>query len=429
MKSKIIKWLIFASAGVFFFLLFTTACKDPQPPLPPNPSKQEIPGMDEVRDNVITLVTEKPIGSTIAFGLRLDTLCNMPLMVEGLKDGFLQQKKDRKYWVYTITSPVIKLIGPIQAFWCAPPTDEDLMPLEENNLVKSIVVSPTQFLTNLNCDYSSFHSRTGEYGILEYVDVSKAPNLEYFLIGYNRVTHLDVTKNEKLYSFYCSSNRLTSLDLSHNKAIETLCISNNKLGEIDLSSLSLLESLQCIDCNLTKLDLRNNYRLEMLYASNNVLTSLDVRNSPHLYHLAAEHNQLREFIGNPQGELAYLDVSQNRFSILDLTTFSSLQELYCYNNQLFKLDFSKNTKVFKISCFNNNIRGNAMTRMLQTLPKNKGKGYIALIKPSSDKEQNRCKKSDVAIAKERNWDCLQSINPRDDYFSIYGDTKPYEGED
>lgn len=424
MKRTLSSTLYFLTSIILFLSL--NACHSSDRP---TPTLEKIgAGSDEKRDNVITLVTNKPIGSTIALSIGMDERINQPLMVEGLKDAELRKKKDREYFVFTITNPVIKLIGPIRRLACAPPTDEDLYPLEEDNEIISIVVSPSEFLTNLNCDYHSYSCRTGKMGSLKYIDVTKAPHLEYLLFSYNQVSQVDVTQNPKLVSFYCEDNRLSSLDLSKNKKLQTLSVTGNPLEKIDLSQLKSLQHLDCYGCKLQSLDLKNNPYLDRLFASNNNLTSLDLTNNLYLVYLLADQNQLQEIHWGKHLNLEHVSLTWNNLSALNLGTLPALKELYCESNQISELDFSKNSRLEQVSCFNNSIRDLAMTKTLGSLPHKARGGNIAIINPLSQREKNRCKKSDVALALERNWNCLQVTNNSSD-FSFYRDTDPYPGED
>lgn len=425
MKNRISGQLLTLCTSILF-LLFGTACcspsKEKEPLSPPQPA-----GVDETRRNVITLVTDKPVGSTIALSFKLDEQCNMPLLIEGLKDGFIQRKKNRVYTVYTITNPTIKLIGPIVSLNCGTPTDENIQPLEEHNRIKSIVVSPTDFLEALHDSNDAFGQE--KLGCLEYVDVSKAPYLKGLYVRGNKLKSLDVTHNRELKYLYCSENELNSLDLSRNRALETLSISSNKLEYIDLSALRNLTLLNCSFCRLKTLDLNANSKLEYLFAQGNAITALDVTNNRKLIVLSMEENNLADLRLKDNDQLETLYLQNNKLTVLNLAYLPRLEEFYCYDNALKRLDFSYMPRVKTIACFDNEIRGEAMTQMLESLPTQSRLSRIALINPLSAKERNVCKKSDVAIAKERNWLCFQVVKPFDWFFRFPVEGAPYEGED
>ena len=138
--------------------------------------------------------------------------------------------------------------------------------------------------------------------------------------------------------------------------------SNNQLTTLDVSQNTALENLWCTDNQLTTLDVSKNTALTGLYCYNNPLTALDV--------------------------------SKN----------TALTVLDCYNNQLTALDVSQNTALTWLSCTGNQIKGEEMTRLVNGLPDLTGKNpgeFTVLQEP--DLEGNICLKSDVAIAKGKNW--------------------------
>ena len=139
----------------------------------------------------------------------------------------------------------------------------------------------------------------------------------------------------------------------------------------------------CSDNKITTLDVSQNTALEQLWCTDNQLTALDVSKNTALTGLYCYNNQLTA-----------LDVSKNTA----LTVFD------CYNNQLTALDVSQNTALTWLSCTGNQIKGEEMTRLVNGLPDLTGKNpgeFTVLQEP--DLEGNICLKSDVAIAKGKNW--------------------------
>ena len=139
----------------------------------------------------------------------------------------------------------------------------------------------------------------------------------------------------------------------------------------------------CSDNKITTLDVSQNTALEQLWCTDNQLTALDVSKNTALTGLYCYNNQLTA-----------LDVSKNTA----LTVFD------CYNNQLTELDVSQNTALTWLSCTGNQIKGEEMTRLVNGLPDLTGKNpgeFTVLQEP--DLEGNICLKSDVAIAKGKNW--------------------------
>ena len=156
---------------------------------------------------------------------------------------------------------------------------------------------------------------------------------------------------------------------------------NNQLTALDVSQNTALENLWCTDNQLTTLDVSKNTALTGLYCYNNPLTALDV--------------------------------SKN----------TALTVLDCYNNQLTALDVSQNTALTWLSCTGNQIKGEEMTRLVNGLPDLTGKNpgeFTVLQEP--DLEGNICLKSDVAIAKGKNWNTLKYNSDIEAYVA-------YEGEE
>ena len=205
--------------------------------------------------------------------------------------------------------------------------------------------------------------------------------------SYNQLTALDVSKNTALKGLFCYNNQLTALDVSKNTALTTLSCSNNQLTALDVSGNTALTELDCFNNQLTTLDISQNTALTTLYCSKNQLTALDVSKNTELTGLSCSDNQLTT-----------LDVSQN----------TALTTLYCSKNQLTALDVSKNTELGTLNCRGNQIKGEEMTRLVNSLPDRTGKkaGRFTVVQ-EPDLEGNICLKSDVAIAKGKNWHTLK----------------------
>ena len=223
-----------------------------------------------------------------------------------------------------------------------------------------------------------------------------------FLDSDNQLTTLDVSKNTALTTLDCSKNQLTALDVSQNTALKWLSCSYNQLTTLDVSKNTALTRLDCRKNPLRALDVSKNTKLKYLFCSKNKLTALDVSKNTALTSLTCTYNQLTA-----------LDVSQN----------TALTNLYCYNNQLTALDVSQNTALTVLTCFNNQIKGEEMTRLVNSLPDCTGKdaGSFTVVREPG-LEGNICLKSDVAIAKGKNWNTLK-------YNSDTKKVVSYEGEE
>ena len=216
------------------------------------------------------------------------------------------------------------------------------------------------------------------------------------------LTSQTVTIRGDVTVLFCSGNKLTTLDVFKNTALEKLDCSDNQLTALDVSKNTALKSLGCPNNQLTALDISKNTALTTLTCFNNQLTALDLSKNTALAALNCCNNQLTA-----------LDVSQN----------IALTELYCSNNQLKALDVSKNTALTNLDCFGNQIKGEEMTRLVNGLPDRMGMdaGEFTVVQEPSP-EGNRCLKSDVAIAKRKNWNTQK-------YDSDTYDVVDYEGEE
>ncbi len=147
---------------------------------------------------------------------------------------------------------------------------------------------------------------------------------------------------------------------------------------------------------LTRLDI-NCETLTLLSCSGNPLTSLDLSHARALTTLVCYENKLTQLDLSPCTKLTGLGVGENLLTHLDVSHNSELQILDCYGNQ---------------------IKGEAMTELINGLPDRRGKehGMFRVIGLDAKTDGNICLKSDVAIAKGKNWS-VQSFS---------GD---YEGED
>ena len=176
----------------------------------------------------------------------------------------------------------------------------------------------------------------------------------------------------------------------------------------------------CYKNQLTTLDVSKNTALTKLDCSNNQLTALDVSQNIALTTLYCHKNQLTTLDVSQNTALKWFDCSFNQLTALDVSQNTALTRLTCNYNQLTALDISKNTALEWLFCSGNQIKGKEMTRLVNSLPDRTGKYIGQIVVVQSDAESNRCLKSDVAIAKGKNWYTLK-------YKSDTGECVPYEG--
>ena len=193
-------------------------------------------------------------------------------------------------------------------------------------------------------------------------------------------------------------NNLTSLDVSRCNTLTKLDCSENSLQSLDVSGCNTLSELYCYYNSLQSLDVSSCNALTVLYCSGNSLQSLDIT-----------HNEA----------LTKLDCSGNQLETLDLSQCLNLVNVELSKNQLTHLDVSHNGELQFLECYDNQIKGEAMTALVNGLPDRMDKepGRFQVIGEDAKTDGNICLKSDVAIAKAKNW----SVEDEN------GD--PYEGED
>ena len=152
------------------------------------------------------------------------------------------------------------------------------------------------------------------------------------------------------------------------------------------------------------------------------LTSQTVTITGDVTHLTCYNNQLTALDVSQNTALTILFCSHNQLKALDVSRNTALTNLDCDNNQLTALDVSQNTKLGTLDCRGNQIKGEEMTRLVNSLPDRTGKYIGEIVVVQSDAESNRCLKSDVAIVKGKNWSTRK-------YKSDTREFVAYEGEE
>ena len=169
--------------------------------------------------------------------------------------------------------------------------------------------------------------------------------------------------------------------------------------------------------NLTLLLCDGAVDLETPPSHENQLTSLDI-NCETLTLLSCSGNPLTSLDLSHARALTALACYENKLTQLDLSSCTKLTVLGVGNNQLTHLDVSHNGELQFLDCYGNQIKGEAMTALVNGLPDRRGKepGMFQVIGQDAKTDGNICLKSDVAIAKGKNW-------------SVQAFSGDYEGED
>ena len=368
----------------------------------------------ELRDgstNVITFTTARAAGGTVK--LNMEYTGAAPTL-----SGATGTPKNGEWITYTLTSQTVTIRGDVTALYCDynqlttldVSKNTALTTLDcSGNQLTALDVSKNTALTSLRCDDNQ----------LTTLDVSKNTALTTLLCSDNQLTALDVSKNTALTALYCFKNQLTALDVSKNTALKTLGCSDNQLTTLDVSKNTALTELKCYGNQLTALDVSQNTALTKLDCYNNQLTTLDVSKNTKLTYLVCWSNQLTALDVSKNTALTSLGCDYNQLTALDVSKNTALIELYCSNNKLTTLDVSQNTSLIWFSCSGNQIKGEEMTLLVKSLPNRTGKkaGTFTVVQ-EPDLEGNICLKSDVAIAKGKNWD-TQKYNNDTDHLNVY----------
>ena len=281
----------------------------------------------------------------------------------------------------------------------------------EQNQLTTLDLSQNTALTELGCQQNQ----------LTALDLSQNTALTELDCQQNQLAALDVSQNTALKKLKCSNNPLTALNVSKNTALTQLDCDNNQLTILDVSQNTALTWLDCDNNQLTALDLSQNTALTTLICHRNQLTALDVSQNTALTWLKCFENKLAALDVSQNTALTWLDCDNNQLTKLDVSQNTALRWLECHRNQLTALDVSKNTKLEALRCHGNQIKGEEMTRLVNSLPDRTGKkaGKFTVVQEPA-LEGNICLKSDVAIAKGKNWNTLK-------YKSDINEDVAYEG--
>ncbi len=131
--------------------------------------------------------------------------------------------------------------------------------------------------------------------------------------------------------------------------------------------------------------------LEQLNCINNQLTSLNL-----------EYNRKLKVLNCRSNQLTYLNISQNEL----------LEELNCSSNQLTQLVFENNPNLKKIYIHKNKVRGDNMTRLVNSLPTKSADshGYLYVFYEEDENTGNYMTYSQMAMAMEKHWDIHQTTD-------------------
>ena len=127
--------------------------------------------------------------------------------------------------------------------------------------------------------------------------------------------------------------------------------------------------------------------------------------------LYAGGNKLTELDLSKNTALDYLDCSDNQLTELDLGENTALTTLYCGGNQLTELDLRNNTKLESVNICNSQIYGEAMDRLIESLPTRTvglGFGRFYAVDTNSETEGNIITKLQKHNLSAKRWSTLNA---------------------
>ena len=352
-------------------------------------------------------------------------------------DGYLSNAELRDIYRFNISNNGISDLTGIEYF-----TALEQLYCYDNSL-KSLDVSNNTELRELECSGNS----------LTYLDVSKNTALEKLDCHGNSLKSLDVSNNTALTWLDCSGNSLRSLDVSNNKALKTLiCFGNQIRGAAMTNLVNSLPTRPDNDGNFIVYDYQNegniitpdqvkvandkgwrvvkynsdgkavifageqpiainatnfpddNFR--KIVAAKDINTDgdnyLSVEERDAVWMLDVENKGIADLtgVGNFWNLIALM-CSGNALTNLDVSKNIELVGLDCSNNRLTALNLSKNTKLSEVLCYGNDIKGEAMTNLINSLPQIE-EGYLCVIEEGASND-NVIAKGQVEMSKKKGW--------------------------
>lgn len=151
--------------------------------------------------------------------------------------------------------------------------------------LKSIDLSHNNDLMWLDAYSDGYGDPEDGISMLESIDVSNMPYLQYLDVKNNRISSVDLSNNPYLTWCFLQNNGMNSVDVSNNPELKEFSAAGNNLTTIDVTSNTKLTELWLDDNQLTSVDVSKNVLLEDLSIADNYLTALDTHNLSKLQRL------------------------------------------------------------------------------------------------------------------------------------------------
>ena len=233
------------------------------------------------------------------------------------------------------------------------------------NQITSLDLSTNTALEELDCGYTRIADldlsslvnlkvlKCVSSNYIRTVDLSNNIKLKIANFNYNYLNSLNVANNVELEELNCSNGRnITSLTLGNNSALTNLeCYSIPGLTSLNVGGLPNLQRLNCSYTGLTSLDISHNTNLINLACMDCNMSSLDVSNNVYLLGLSVGSNNVT-FSNSNKSKITGLrfEGSSMQAFTLNLSGFSELNNLVCYNCPVTSLDLTGCTKLASLSC-------------------------------------------------------------------------------
>jgi len=201
------------------------------------------------------------------------------------------------------------------------------MNIDSDGLNGSILNSDAQSIWSLDVSNRNINDLTGIEaftGLTDYLDCS-----------YNNLQSLDLTSNISLVGVIANNNQLTTINVSGLTSLYALNVQDNNLDSLDFSSNLSLYQLYCFRNELTHINVSNNYNLGVYSCGDNNLSGLlDISNNFQLEFLDCGRNSLDSIDIWQLPNVTIFNCQKNSIEHLDLTSASSLEQLYVDSNDL-----------------------------------------------------------------------------------------------
>lgn len=258
---------------------------------------------------------------------------------------------------------------------------------------------------------------------LEHLDFSSNPDLVQVMLSYNKLTVADFSNNMKLRKIYLENNSIEDLKLpGAGSRVDVINISGVKtLTSLDLSQQPKLWVLQLDGSGITSLDLSANPLLVEVTLSETAIKELDLSNLPDLNTLnVGGCKELTKLDLSNTPELSVLYCGKSGLKEIDLTNCTKLTEFHGEQNGFNELVFNS-SKLEAVTCSGNRIKGEAMNRLINSLPR-VSSGRFIVVDLSVSGDENKCTTEQVNKAKGKGWQVLDRNIEGSSY-------KPYAGSD